>query len=439
MDTKSLEYFFNATLKRIYKYRESYRDFEVNLEQGYIRGSKFGRFNDLSELLTSPINKSSFESLVHEYLSHHVKSIFTINIQTSDASQIKIKVVFHTYFEELPTDVVGLIAAGLGRIWEIDSFCNIVSICDEPKFWIHLIKKDYPFSYKRDYPWKSLYYDILHMRSEGRHPWNLHTLSGFYVYEGLVPPDLYWQYINEVTNTGDLLSVKKIMEAYAKDPKILILIHLDTLLSIGLNSGNLDVIKELLKYNVNDVMKHEHIFGAFLSDVSSGYDEIVDFIFTYPDISPRDKSIFLLDLSRNGNYKTFDHGDLHFDQNEGDFDQNEGRLDPDVQKIVGIADIIEKYDIHPRHTEDIFIIWEQRPVDDQCDMLFFILNEYQSRFRNVDIFETLYDYVTRTILDRPNQYKHDRKIIQCIYGLLHNYPTYKRLGERINKYTFEIL
>ena len=422
MDNKSLEYFFNAKLKKIYKYRDSYRNFHVNFEEGYITGSKIGRFEDLSKLITSPTNKSTFEALIHEYLSHYIKSVFTVNLDVLLKSNIRINIVFYTYFEELPTDVVSLIAAKLDQIQDINSFCKIGSICNASGFWINLVKKDYPFRYKRDYPWEDLYRDILEMKYDSQ-PWDLPTLAGFYIYEGLAQPKDYHKYIESVINGSDLPAIKVVMEAYAKNPEILSSIQIDLLLDTSLNKGNLDVIKELLKYNDNDVMKHKGIFEKYLRDDNEGYNDVVDFIFTYPDVNSHDKARFILAISHNYNYETFNRVEEYLDPIK--------KVTINME-IVGIDGIIKKYDVKLKTIYQIISLWTYRPFEHECDMLSYILDNYRSYFTQVKSFEYLYGMVSSTILENPSMYKWNTKTLRCIYGLLHNFPTYKKLEERDN-------
>lgn len=121
-----------------------------------------------------------------------------------------------SYFDYLPVELSAIIASKLGTE-DLDNLCGIIQCKDN--FWINLVKRVYPFPYKREYDWRSLYHNIL-MIDEDIDISDLYPLAGFYIYEGLdLPSEIH--YAEALVIHNDIPALSKITNYYQDHPEVI--------------------------------------------------------------------------------------------------------------------------------------------------------------------------------------------------------------------------
>lgn len=301
-----------------------------------------------------------------------------------------------TYFKYLPVELLANIAH---KVLDIDALCEVIE-CTQ-SFWINLVKRVFPFAYKRDYNWKNLYNGILILDSDALYQADDFNIAiGFYVYEGLVSPKDYEDYIGKLIRSGDNLALSKIIEWYSEHPEEVTKADLDDVFFSGLCMNNLAGVKQLTKLmRAGDVRSN---IDRYVRDTKSLPDDTLDFIFNDNNLSSEDQKYLIGYISNNSALR------------------------------VNILDIITKYKIIFDNIRLIISLLERVSANDKVPVLKYILDSYPQYFDDVDSFGYLYKRVVDDITNLDSPYMLSPQgylIIRSVFDLLHTFHTYKKLRE----------
>lgn len=297
-----------------------------------------------------------------------------------------------TYFKYLPVELL----AGIARkLPDVDALCEVIECT--PSFWINLIKKVFPFAYKRDYNWGKLYEAILQLESDtSLTADDFSAAAGFYVYEGLASPKDYDKYIEILISTGDNLALSKVIEWYSKHPEGASKIDWDNHFINGLYENNLIATKQILvMMNEKGVLS---MFNEYIVNTSKVTNDIADFIFDYPSLSSEERKDLIGYISNN----------------------------PEL--VVNILDFIDKYKIVFSNSHEAISLFEMVFIHHKVPILKHILSSYPQYFEDVDSFEHLYDTVIDQITNR-DEFSGKYSIIRSLFRLLDSFPTCTKLRE----------
>lgn len=301
-----------------------------------------------------------------------------------------------TYFDILPIELIASIAYQFPYTQELFRLGKIIKYDD--KFWLNLVKLAFPFAYKKDYKWKTLYLNILLSRHGNINKLfednNLVELLKFYIHEGILNAQDYDKYLDNVVRNNDVDTVDKMLSYYKVHPEFSAKVDWNRVLESSLHVEMLSLSYVIIKKYMNDKQSVMSVLKRYLSTASYRESNVsMDFIFAYLNFGHDDKVKLIKALATNESYQ--------------------------------IVTYLEKYDIRFTYSYEIVKFLYGVPNTAKLSVIKYILSDYNSYFEAIEGFESLYDSVITNV-----SIVSDVKMFRRMLGILSDFPTYKLLRQR---------